>query len=150
MDARYSNVLGTYLPFLEPLTVGIGASISEEFMFRLFAISFFKRYLKKDFFAVLIPAVIWAFSHSSYEVFPPYVRGIELTIVGIILGYLFLKFGLEMTIITHYAVEAILVSIPLMLSKVLFYQLSGIIVILCAFIPIIILFLYRLILPKSV
>ncbi|MCM8783388.1 MAG: CPBP family intramembrane metalloprotease [Candidatus Omnitrophica bacterium] len=135
MGARYSNMLGTYFPFLNPFTVGVSAAISEEFMFRLFAISLFKKYFKKDFIAILIPAVIWAFAHSTYEIFPPYVRGIELTIVGIILGYLFLKFGLETVIIMHYAIDAILVSVPLLESRVLYYEISGVIVIFIVFIP---------------
>ena len=34
----------------------------------------------------LIPAAIWAFGHSNYPVFPVYVRGIELTIGGLLFG----------------------------------------------------------------
>ncbi|MFN7169756.1 MAG: CPBP family intramembrane glutamic endopeptidase [Candidatus Omnitrophota bacterium] len=143
MDSRYSNMLGTYLPFLNPFTVGLTASVSEEFMFRLFAISFFKKYFKKDFIAILVPAIIWAFSHSTYEVFPPYVRGIELTLVGIVLGYLFLKFGLETVMIIHYVIDAVWVGIPLLESKVFYYQLSGIIVIFSALIPFFFTFLFK-------
>ncbi len=135
MESRYSNMLGTYLPFVNPLTVGATAAISEEFTFRLFTIAFMKKYLKKDFLAVLVPALIWAFAHSTYAILPGYMRGIELTIVGIIMGYLFLKFGLETVIITHYSVNAILVSVPLLESKNLYYQISGLAVIFLIFIP---------------
>jgi len=144
MESRYSNILGTYLPFLNPFTVGTSASISEELMFRFFAISLLKKYFRKDFPAVLIPAVIWAFSHSTYEIFPPYVRGIELTIVGTILGYLFLKLGLEIVIVIHYVIDAIYTSIPLLESKVLYYQISGLIVIFVALIPLIFVPLFKI------
>jgi hypothetical protein len=145
METKYSNMLGTYFPFVNPLTVGATAAISEEFTFRLFTIAFIKKYLKKDFLAVVVPALIWAFSHSTYAVFPAYIRGIELTIMGIIMGYLFLKFGLETVIITHYSINAILVSVPLLESKNLYYQTSGIAVIFLVFIPFLgILFFKRL------
>ncbi|MCX5657335.1 MAG: CPBP family intramembrane metalloprotease, partial [Candidatus Omnitrophica bacterium] len=137
MESKYSNMFGTYFPFLNPLTVGATAAISEEFTFRLFAIAFIKKYLKKDYLAIILPALIWAFAHSSYAVFPAYMRGIELTFVGVIMGYLFLKFGLETVIIAHYSINAVLVSVPLLESKNLYYQVSGIAVILLAFVPVI-------------
>jgi len=39
-STRYSNILGTWFPFLLPLSLSIIAAVSEEFIFRMFAISF--------------------------------------------------------------------------------------------------------------
>lgn len=138
-EAEYSNILGTSMPFLFPLTIAISAAVSEEFIFRLFSISLFKKYLKQTWCAVLIPAVIWAFAHSNYPVFPAYVRGIELTIAGIVFGIVFLKYGLETVLIAHFVIDAALVGLPLLKSHNAYFVISGMIVIALAFIPAVIL-----------
>ncbi len=138
-EAEYSNILGTSMPFLFPLTVALGAAVSEEFMFRLFAISFFKKYMKLTWLGVLIPAVIWAFAHSNYPVFPAYVRGIELTIAGIFFGIVFLKYGLEAVLITHFVIDAALVGLPLIRSQNAYFMISGIVVVGIVFLPVLLL-----------
>ncbi|MFH1093416.1 MAG: type II CAAX endopeptidase family protein [Candidatus Omnitrophota bacterium] len=135
-EAEYSNILGTSMPFLFPLTVAVGAAVSEEFMFRLFAISFFKKYMKLTWLGVLIPALIWAFAHSNYPVFPAYVRGIELTIAGIAFGIVFLKYGLEAVLITHFVIDAALVGLPLIKSQNAYFMISGIVVVGIVFLPV--------------
>ena len=40
-DLNYENVVSTYVPWVYPLTIGIYAATSEEFLFRLFAIPLF-------------------------------------------------------------------------------------------------------------
>jgi len=135
-DSEYSNILATAMPFLFPLTIALSAAISEEFMFRLFAISFIKRYMRFTWLAVLFSALIWAFAHSSYPVFPNYVRGIELTIFGVALGLVFLKYGIEAVLIAHFVIDASLVGLPLLKSGNPYFVASGIVVICLAFIPI--------------
>ena len=135
-DTEYSNILGTTLPFLFPLTIALQAAVLEEFTFRLFAIPFFKRTLRYSWLAVLIPAMVWAFSHAHYEIFPNYVRGIELTLFGIMLGVIFLKYGLECVIITHFVIDAVLAGLPLLKSQNTYYFLSGLAVVAFALVPI--------------
>ena len=88
----YSNILGTFFPFIVPLSSAASASINEEFVFRLFAISFFSKYMRSKWLLVFVPAFIWGFAHSGYAIYPVYVRGIELTIFGMLLGMVFLKY----------------------------------------------------------
>jgi len=135
-EAEYSNILSTSLPFLFPLSVAASAAISEEFMFRLFAVSFFKKYLRLTWLAVIIPAFIWAFAHSNYPVFPAYVRGIELTVAGIVFGIAFLKYGLETVLVTHFVIDAALVGLPLIKSHNAYFMISGIAVVAIAFLPV--------------
>ncbi|MDI6903057.1 MAG: type II CAAX endopeptidase family protein [Methanocellales archaeon] len=131
----YSNILSTSFPFLFPLTIGVLAATSEEFIFRLFAIPLVKKYLKFTVLALVIPAVIWAFAHSSYPVFPVYVRGIELTIAGIIFGYFFLRYDLTTVLIAHYVIDALVVGLPLLKSANTYFLASGLIVVGLALIP---------------
>jgi membrane protease YdiL (CAAX protease family) len=139
-EAEYSNILGTAMPFLFPLTVAVSASVSEEFIFRLFSISLLKKYTKLTWLAVLVPAMIWAFAHSNYPVFPAYVRGIELTIAGIIFGIVFLKYGLETVLITHFVIDAALVALPLLKSHNSYYFISGAVVVTIALLPLLMIY----------
>jgi hypothetical protein len=134
-QSPYSNMLGTVFPFIYPLTISLLAAVSEEFIFRFFAISILKKYLKVTFLALLIPAAIWAFAHSGYQVFPAYVRGIELTIAGLVFGYFFIKYGLMTVIIAHYVIDAIFIGIPLLRSENSYFLTSGIIVVILAALP---------------
>lgn len=134
-EGPYSNLLGTYLPWLAPLAISLLAAVSEEFTSRLFSITFLKRYLKWTPLALVIPAAIWAFGHSSYPVFPIYVRGIELTIGGVIFGIFFLRFNIMTCIVAHYVIDAIFFAFPLLKSGNPYYVTSGLIVCLLAAVP---------------
>jgi len=135
-EVEYSNILGTTMPFLFPLTIAASAAVSEEFMFRLFTISFFKRYTKQIWLGVLVSSVIWAFAHSNYPVFPAYVRGIELTVAGIVFGIVFLKYGLASVLIGHFVIDAALVGLPLLKSHNAYFISSGVIVVALALSPV--------------
>ena len=134
-EGSYTNMLSLALPFLYPLVISTTAAVSEEFIFRLFAISFLKRYIRFTFLALLIPAMIWAFGHSSYAVFPVYVRGIELTIGGLAFGYMFIRYDLWTVVVAHYAIDALLIGLPLLSSDSLYFQVSGYVVLLLALLP---------------
>ena len=134
-EGPYSEVFNTALPFIAPLTIGVIAATSEEITYRLFAVSLFKRYLKYTPIALLIPAMIWAFGHSNYAIFPVYIRGIELTIAGLIFGIGFLRFGLLTCIVAHFVIDAVLLGTPLLTSGNPAYLLSGIVVMGIALLP---------------
>ncbi len=127
LGPEVTEYMSSVAPFLIPIMIGLSAAFAEEFMFRYFAISFFKKYVKSTFIAVLIPSIVWAFLHSTYPIFPMYFRGIELTIVGVIAGYIFLRHGIMVTITAHYFFNVLLGSIPLLLSSNLYLFVSGII-----------------------
>lgn len=131
----HSEIFNLYLPFLTPLTISLVAAISEEVTYRLFGIALVKRYLKSTVLALLIPAMIWAFAHSTYPVFPVYLRGIELTLGGILLGVVFLRLGLLACIAAHYLVDAVLVGLPLLTSGHAAYVIPGIVVMAFALLP---------------
>jgi hypothetical protein len=134
-DSPYSNVVSYYLPWLAPLAVSLMAALSEEFTSRYFSISFLKKYLKLTPLALIIPAIIWAFAHSSYQVFPVYARGIELTIGGIIFGIVFIKYDILACIVGHYVVDAVLFAMPLVNSQNEYLKISGYIVIGLGLVP---------------
>ena len=132
---QYSNTYSTYLPWIYPLLIGLVAATSEEFLFRLLAISLLVRWLKKPWLAVLIPAIVWAFLHANYPQEPIYIRGLELTVVGVIFGLVFLRYGVWATIISHYVYNCFLGIYPMVQSDSLYFKVSGILAVAIIFIP---------------
>jgi len=101
------------LPLLFPLLAWC-AAISEEALYRLFGIAVFERLFKRRFLACLMPTVIWALGHVSYPVFPAYSRLIELTIVGLLFCWIFIRFGFITAVFTHAILDTVLMSFDLL------------------------------------
>ncbi|MBR9704404.1 CPBP family intramembrane metalloprotease [Candidatus Pacearchaeota archaeon] len=126
----------SFFPFFDIFVISlISAAIIEEFTFRLFGISFFKKHIKSTFLAALIPTIIWAVAHSNYPVFPIYFRAIELIIVGLLFSYFFLRYNITTVIIAHYLFNTLLFGIPLLASG---NPLNILSIILILFLPLII------------
>ncbi len=134
-DLNYENVVSTYVPWVYPLTIGIYAATSEEFLFRLFAIPFLLRATKSRFLAVVLPAFFWGFLHSNYPQEPAYIRGLEVGLIGIVAGLVLLRWGIWATLIWHYTVDAFLISTSLLRSHGAYLRVSGAVVGGAALIP---------------
>ena len=128
LEAEYSNLYSTPMPFLAPLLAGAGAAIAEECLFRLFSISILAKLTKSRPVALLVPALIWGFAHSGWLTKPIYLRGIEVTLSGLFLGWIFLRFDLVTTVVAHYSINAVVIGLPLIRSKNPYFFLSGVIV----------------------
>ena len=81
--------------------------------------------------------MLWAFAHTGYVTDPIILRGIELTIEAVILGLFFLRFGLFVTIMSHFVYNAGLSALPLLRSSDPYFVFSGLIVIAVMFVPIV-------------
>lgn len=131
----YSNLLSTPFPFLYPLTIGLSAAVNEELTFRLIAIALLYRATRSWSVAVFVPAVVWAFQHSLYPQDPVYIRGVELTVVGITYGAVFLRYGLVAVIVAHFGYNAVVSGEILLASGSAYLNLSGAIVLLALTLP---------------
>ncbi|HLJ24832.1 MAG TPA: type II CAAX endopeptidase family protein [Candidatus Acidoferrales bacterium] len=134
-DLNYENVVSTYVPWIFPLTIGIYAAASEEFLFRLFAIPFLLRTTNSRILAVVLPAFFWGFLHSNYPQEPAYIRGLEVGLIGIVAGLVMLRWGIWATLIWHYTVDAFLISTSLLRSHGAYLRISGAVVGGAALIP---------------
>jgi membrane protease YdiL (CAAX protease family) len=134
-DINYTDVVSTALPWVYPLTIGVYAATSEEFLFRLFAIPYLLRITGSRFLAVLIPAFVWGFLHSNYPQEPGYVRGIEVGLIGIVAGWVMLRWGILATLVWHYTVDALLISLFLLRSGSSYFRIAGALVGAGALIP---------------
>jgi membrane protease YdiL (CAAX protease family) len=99
---RLAQFSSAYIPLFSAFAVGISASLNEEVIFRLFGISWAKAYLKHIFLATIFSAFIWGFGHTTYAIFPIWFRGIEVSIMGLLYGFIFIKYGIIPLIVAHY------------------------------------------------
>ncbi|MGC0772773.1 MAG: CPBP family intramembrane glutamic endopeptidase [Candidatus Acidiferrum sp.] len=136
-DLNYENSVNTMFPWISGVAIGLLAATSEEFLFRLFAIPFLKRLTGSSIVAVIVPAFCWSFLHSAYPNEPPYIRGLEVGLIGIVAGIVMLRWGIMATLIWHYTVDASLVGLLLIRSNSLYFKISGVVVGAAALAPLI-------------
>ena len=99
---KLTQFSSAYIPFLSAFVIGATASLTEEVVFRVFSIGWFRKYLKSTVLAIILSALIWGFGHTQYAIFPIWFRGVEVTIIGIFLGFIFVRYGLIPLIVAHY------------------------------------------------
>jgi membrane protease YdiL (CAAX protease family) len=136
-ELNYENSVNTTFPWIAGVAIGFYAATSEEFLFRLFAVPFLKRITGSNIIAVIVPAFCWSFLHSAYPNEPPYIRGLEVGLIGIVAGVVMLRWGIMATLIWHYTVDASLVGLLLVRSNSLYFKISGVVVGLAALAPLI-------------
>ena len=124
-DVPYSDLLNTRFPWLFVLFGGFLPAVSEEFLFRMFAIPFLRKLTRSVVLAVILAGFIWGFGHAGYPQQPFYIRGVEVGIGGVALGIIMLRWGILPTLVWHYSVDAMYSAMLLMRSQSLYYKLSG-------------------------
>lgn len=118
---RLTELSSTYLPFLSAFIIGFRAAFSEEIIYRMFGITWGKKYFKNLFLAVLFSSVVWGFSHTQYLIFPVWFRGIEVTILGMIFAFIFLRYGIIPAIVAHYLFDVFWGVAPYILGNTTAY-----------------------------
>jgi hypothetical protein len=121
----YSDLLNTRFPWLFVLFGGYLPAVSEEFLFRMFAIPFLRKLTRSMVAAVVLAGFIWGFGHAGYPQQPFYIRGVEVGIGGVALGLVMLRWGILPTLVWHYSVDAMYSAMLLVRSHSLYFKLSG-------------------------
>ena len=134
-ELNYEDSVSTVIPWIGGIAIGLLASTSEEFLFRLFAIPLLQKVTKSNVIAVILPAFAWGFLHTAYPNEPPYIRGLEVGLIGIGVGIVFLRWGILATLVWHYTVDASLVGLLLIRSSSMYFRISGLVVGLAVLIP---------------
>jgi len=97
----------SHIPIIGVIGAAFLASLIEESTFRLFCIPLFKKYLRTTIAAVILSALAWGINHAGHVIFPVYFRMIEITLIGIVYGVVFIKYGFVTVLTAHYLVDAI-------------------------------------------
>ncbi|MGA2267645.1 MAG: type II CAAX endopeptidase family protein [Bryobacteraceae bacterium] len=124
-EVPYDNLLNTRFPWLFVLFFGFFPAVSEEGLFRMFAIPLLHKLVRYLPVAVVLAAFIWGFGHAGYPQQPFYIRGLEVGIGGVALGLIMLRWGILPTLVWHYSVDAGYTALLLVRSHNLYFQLSG-------------------------
>jgi membrane protease YdiL (CAAX protease family) len=99
---KLTQFSSAYLPLLGAFIVGLTASFNEEITFRLFGITLIRKYLKNSITAVVLTSFIWGLGHCAYAIFPVWFRIIEVSLLGCVMGFIFLRYGIIPLIVAHY------------------------------------------------
>ncbi len=99
---RLAQFSSAYIPFLSAFIIGVNATFSEEIIFRIFGISLAKKYLKNAALAVAIISLCWGLGHSGYAIFPVWFRILEISLIGLLFGFIFFRYGIIPLIVAHY------------------------------------------------
>jgi membrane protease YdiL (CAAX protease family) len=124
-DVPYDNLLNTKFPWLFVLFGGFFPAISEEFLFRMFAIPFLRKLTRSTVVALIAAGYIWGFGHAGYAQQPFFIRGVEVGTGGVALGIVMLRWGILPTLVWHYSVDAMYSAMLLLRSHNLYFRLSG-------------------------
>lgn len=132
--------IASVFPFLLPIMIGVTSAFGEEFVFRGISIALFKKWFRYSVIAIILSAFLWGLGHVTIEIYPVYFRIIEMTILGIVLAILFLKFGIEVTIAVHFFINSFALSYLLIDLGLPYLRFSGLVAIAISLIPLIALF----------
>ncbi|OAZ46656.1 CPBP family intramembrane glutamic endopeptidase [Paenibacillus polymyxa] len=108
-DATQSPYNMAY-PWLLPIMAWM-AGIGEETVYRLFGIPMVKKIVKNTFVACLITTLIWALGHTLYPIYPVISRPIELTFLGLLFSFVFLRYGFIAAMFSHVIFDSILMGL---------------------------------------
>ena len=124
-DVPYDDLLNTRFPWLFVLFGGFLPAVSEEFLFRMFAIPWLRGLVRSTAAAIVLAGFIWGFGHAGYPQQPFWIRGVEVGVGGVALGLIMLRWGILPTLVWHYSVDALYTALLLLRSHNLYFVLSG-------------------------
>jgi hypothetical protein len=105
LDVDSADTLSSVAPFFSAMETGWSAGLAEEMMYRVLGLAAFKKIFRNFWVANLLQAAAWGFMHSNYPQEPPYARGLELTVAGLVYGFILRRFGLLACFFSHNLVD---------------------------------------------
>ena len=106
-DYERSRAAGEpWRPGITPRGMAVFAhlAVMEELIFRLFWLTFLlgslRRFRWRGPVSIVLTSAVWALGHAGV-VEPPWVKLVQISVIGLLLGYVYLRTGIEGAIATH-------------------------------------------------
>ena len=125
-EVPFDNLLNTSFPWLAVLFIGFYPAVNEEFMSRVFSIPLVEKLAHSKVAAVVVPALIWGFAHANYPAQPFFIRGVEVSVAGLLVGIILYRFGVLPCLVWHYVVDAGYTSMLLVRSGNPYFMITAI------------------------
>ena len=144
------NILANYLPWLDSIAISLQAGFWEEALFRAVPIAgiFILTKGKKSrnlwiILVLILQTLIFGAGHANYAQQPSYARVIEMVIPFVIMGIIYIYYGILPAVIAHYAVDVFWISLPLWVASTSGIWIDRALVVLFLFAPVFIVLLFR-------
>lgn len=145
------DILATYFPWLESISLSLQAGFMEECLFRAVPLSsaalLGNKFGKRTWWisgAFILQAVIFGAAHANYPAQPSYARLVELLADSALFGGIFLWLGLLPAIIAHFIYDVFWFALPIFVASTTNALINKIIIIGLSVIPLAIVFGSRL------
>lgn len=99
------------------LSISLQSSVLEEVIFRLMGVSTLLWLTDSNTVAILITSFLWAFLHQGSGYNPGWIRWSQLTVFGVILGFIYLRYGFLAVVTAHFVHNFVLLFMPLLYHK---------------------------------
>ena len=97
----------------QAVSISAQSAIGEETVFRLLGISVVWWLTGRPWLGVVVTAALWAATHAGGAVEPRWVRALELTVIGCLLGAAFVQWGFVTVLVAHFVSNLVLLAAPL-------------------------------------
>jgi predicted RNA-binding protein with PUA domain len=119
-----TQLTSAFIPFLAVFSAALKASISEEFAYRLFGVNWGKKLFGNFLVSCLVFSLLWGLGHSTYAVYPMWFRSLEVTLLGLFICHIFLRFGIVAALVAHYFFDVFWMSAAYLFGQSNVYYLS--------------------------
>lgn len=136
------NQIATPAPWLAGIAMSAQAAIWEEALFRAIPMSLValwaaEREQRAWWIAggVVLSALVFGFAHANYPSWPPYSRGAEIFLEAAVWALLFVRFGLLVTVVAHFAYNLALFGMFAAAGSGLPYRVTAAVTVVALFAP---------------
>ena len=118
-----ADSIATLVPALDPLCTAFGAGMSEEWVFRALPMGIAavlgKRFGRPALWIgamIVVQALVFGSAHANYAQQPAYARVVELFLPYVIMGLVFVRFGIIPCVVAHITYDVVIMAQPLFLA----------------------------------
>ena len=136
------NLIATAAPWINGIAISLQAGVWEEALFRALPLSLLSLWVgtraNRSWWmagGIVATAIVFGFAHANYESWPAYSRGVEIFLDACFWGLLFVRFGMLVVVLAHFAYDMVLFSLFTATGTAVEYRISAAIAVLVLLAP---------------